>query len=199
MSAPWLVFFFIVYFKKNMDYFKRTVNLLGCFICLNLFGLIVYKPTLGQSLIASHILKNSNDKQILEKEPKLVLTRNKKYAEYEGQLIAPGSGNQNYKIIRIDTIDFIEGGTLRIDIQVGSGQSSASFDLFAEDAVIPIAGRPKQSLAGSYDISPDSGTSLTYRFDKGEVFQFGATGNWFSPKGSSNSYKIKAYVIPEKN
>ena len=179
-----------------MTSLKKIVNLLNCFLCLNLLNLIAYKPMLGQLFIASPILKNSDDKQILE-EPKLVLTRNKKYAEYEGQLVAPGHGNQNYKIIRIDTTNFITGGTLRIDIQVGSGQSQASFDLFAEDAVIPIAGRPQQSLAGAYDISPDSGTSLTYKFDKGEVFQFGATGNWFSPKGSRNSYKIKAYVIPK--
>jgi hypothetical protein len=59
-----------------MTSLKKIVNLLNCFLCLNLLNLIAYKPMLGQLFIASPILKNSDDKQILE-EPKLVLTRKK--------------------------------------------------------------------------------------------------------------------------
>jgi hypothetical protein len=179
-----------------MNNSKKILLLIIAGLSLNISDLIATSPSFGQSSINNSIPGNSN-KQISDKEILLILNRRKKDAEYQGELIAPGNGNQNYKIIRIDTTDFTEGGTLRIDIQVGSGKSSASFDLFAEDAVVPIAGRPTESLNGSYDISPETGTSLTYRFDRGEVFQFGATGNWFSKKGSRNSYKIKAYVIPK--
>ncbi|GBD51005.1 hypothetical protein MiYa_04254 [Microcystis aeruginosa NIES-2519] len=160
--------------------------------------ILVYDKASVYALPITIDLKENNKKQNTSERPRLVLTRNNRVAEYEGVLIAPGNGQQNYDVVDIDTRDFTEGGTLRIDVQVGSGKSNASFDIFPQDAVVPIAGRPTESIAGSYDVSRNSGTSLTYQFDRGEIFQFGATGNWFSEKGSRNSYRMKAYVIPKQ-
>jgi hypothetical protein len=160
--------------------------------------ILVYDKASVYALPITIDLKENNKKQNTSERPRLVLTRNNRVAEYEGVLIAPGNGQQNYDVVDIDTRDFTEGGTLRIDVQVGSGKSHASFDIFPQDAVVPIAGRPTESIAGSYDVSRNSGTSLTYQFDRGEIFQFGATGNWFSEKGSRNSYRMKAYVIPKQ-
>jgi hypothetical protein len=127
-------------------------------------------------------------------KPTLTLTRSRRVAEYDGVLTAPGYGAHKYQIVHIDTRDFAKGGTLRIDIQVGNGRSNASFDLFSENAIVPTAGSPG-SLAGAHDIGRNSGSSMEYQFFKGEIFQFGAEGNWFSDKGTQSHYSIKAYIL----
>jgi hypothetical protein len=110
-----------------------------------------------------------------------------------GILTAPGDGYQDYSVHEIDASCFKEGDLLRIEVTVGSGFSGASFDLFGEDQTIPRAGRPV-SLAGAYDLQPGITTTLTYHLTRGQVFRFGADGNWYSPKGTQNTYRFVASV-----
>ncbi len=109
-----------------------------------------------------------------------------------GSLVAPGMGNQAYKVIEIDASRFASG-IVTISVKLGTGPSSGSFDLFGEHEQIPISGYPN-SLAHAYDIAPGGKSTLTYEFDDGQIFQFGATGNWFSQKGATNTFDYQVLV-----
>jgi hypothetical protein len=122
------------------------------------------------------------------------LTADSPEANFSGTLTAPGNGYQRYKITCIDVTNFPQAGKLVIDISLGNGVSGGSFDLFPRNVTIPTQGRPDKSLAGRYDISPGSSTQMIHNFDSSRIFQFGATGNWFSPKDSTNSYKARIFI-----
>lgn len=107
-----------------------------------------------------------------------------------GGLTAPGYGEHNYTLVTIDTTDFRDGGNLELVITVGQGESDASFDLFASGA----AQTPEGSISGAYDVSKGSTCRLSANFSKGQVFQLGAEGNWFSKKGTGNTFSFKAMV-----
>lgn len=124
----------------------------------------------------------------------LVLTRAQPSGTAEGALTAPGHGRQNFTIIPIDVTDFRSGGTLTIEVALGDGESDGSFDLFPDGAVIPTEGRVTNSVATLYDLKHGESGTLTYKFASGQVFQFGATGNWFSREGAVNAFTITASV-----
>lgn len=126
----------------------------------------------------------------------LILTRAQPSAAADGELTAPGYGKQQHQIIAIDVTDFSSGGTLVIDISLGDGESDGSFDLFPENAVLPTEGRVKNSVAALYDLKHGESGTLTYHFNAGQVFQFGATGTWFSREGATNIFTITATVKP---
>ncbi|NWG06406.1 MAG: hypothetical protein HXY35_06925 [Chloroflexi bacterium] len=124
----------------------------------------------------------------------LVLTHAQPKGTAEGVLTAPGHGKQNFTIVPIDVTDFQSGGTLTVEITLGNGESDGSFDLFPEGAVIPTEGRVENSVAALYDLKHGESGTLTYKFDSGQVFQFGATGNWFSREGATNTFTVTAMV-----
>lgn len=124
----------------------------------------------------------------------LVLTRAQPSAMAESRLTAPGYGKQNYTVFAIDTRDFPNGGTLKIEVTLGEGDSDGSFDIFPEGAPIPSEGRAAGSVAALYDLKRGSRGVLSYTFMTGQVLQFGATGNWFSPAGATNTFTIVAAV-----
>jgi hypothetical protein len=125
----------------------------------------------------------------------LVLTEAEPSASASDTLVAPGRGFQKYTLYAIDTRDFASGGMLKIVISVGAEGCNASFDLFPEGASIPEEGRPTTSVAHVYDVGAGGGASLEHRFGSGQVFRFGATGNWFSPAGERNTYAFTASVL----
>jgi hypothetical protein len=120
----------------------------------------------------------------------ITLTPDVPHALATGDLKAIGEGKQNYVVFRVDTRAFANGGTLTIDIRLGDGASGGSFDLFPDNTPLPKTGRPLASLTGAYDVPPGKGAVLTYTFTEGRVFQFGATGNWFSPEDATNTFNI---------
>jgi len=124
----------------------------------------------------------------------IVLTHAQPSHSAEGSLTAPGHGKQSYTVYYLDTTDFTEGGTLTIQISLGEGESDASFDLFPADAPIPTEGRAEESIAALYDLKRGESGSLSYQFSTGQVFQFGATGNWFSREGATNTFEMTVSV-----
>ena len=100
----------------------------------------------------------------------------------------PEPGYQDYTVVEIDTTAFRKGGVLTIDISVGHAEAAGSFDLFAGDSKLPTEGAPHGALASAWGISPGETNRIIYTFDRGESFQFGATGDWFSKKGSTNAF-----------
>ncbi|MFH1198024.1 MAG: hypothetical protein V1720_20140 [bacterium] len=111
-----------------------------------------------------------------------------------GSFIAPGMYLQAYSLTTINVSAF-SSGILKIFIKLGNGESSGSFDLFPEGVPIPTEGRPEGTVAGAYDVSPGSEAYIEYEFARGQVYNFGATGGWFSKKGLKNTYTFKVEVL----
>lgn len=124
----------------------------------------------------------------------IILTHEQPTATATGELTAPGYEKQSYTIFRLDVTEFSEGGTLVFEVQLGDGESDGSFDLFPEDAPIPTEGRAEDSLAALYDLKRGERGTMRYQFPSGQVFQFGATGNWFSREGATNTFTLTIRV-----
>ncbi|RKU38247.1 hypothetical protein C6496_07055 [Candidatus Poribacteria bacterium] len=109
---------------------------------------------------------------------------------------APGLGYQDYTVVEIDATTFENGGVLTIDISVGHAEAAGSFDLFNGDSELPREGAPENALASTYGVPPGGTQKITYTFNRGQHFKFGATGDWFSEKGSVNAFVAKISVEP---
>ena len=106
------------------------------------------------------------------------------------------SGHLEYTVVHIDATAFEDGGTLTIDIRVGSGEAAGSFDLFDGDSELPTGGirRSDAALAHQWGIPPGGTGTITYQFDKGQAFQLGATGDYHSEKGSTNAFHARISI-----
>ena len=126
--------------------------------------------------------------------------------EIDGPLVISGSGalavtplyTQNYTtLIGIDTTSFTAGGTIAIRVQLGSGTSAASYDLYRNAVTYGGAqNRPINSLANAYDVPPGTTTNLSYNFTASATdrYLFGIEGNWFSPPGATNTFSYTITV-----
>lgn len=108
----------------------------------------------------------------------------------------PEAGFQDYTVVEIDATAFENGGMLTIDISVGHAKASGSFDLFDGESELPTKGVPEKALASAWGIPPGGTEKITYSFDRGEPFRLGATGDWFSKKGSTNAFFVIISVEP---
>ena len=109
---------------------------------------------------------------------------------------APGEGYQDYTVVNIDATAFEDGGTLIIDIHVGSADTSGSFDLFDDDTELPTEGYPADALTSAWGIRPNQVGQIRHLFARGKVFKFGATGDWYAEKGRINAFHAKISVEP---
>ncbi len=126
----------------------------------------------------------------------VVLTPQKPEGEILGVLRAQGLGYQDYTVIEIDARAFENGGMLTIAISVGHDGAAGSFDLFDSNSELPKEGAPENALASAYSIPPDGRGTIKYYFGRGQAFKLGATGDWFSEKGSVNAFWTKISVEP---
>ena len=124
---------------------------------------------------------------------KAVLTDEKPQQEILSIFRTPEPGFQDYTVVEIDVTAFENGGWLTIDIWVGDGEASGSFDLFDGNSELPTEGIPNP-LASAWDIPPGNVDIIDHYFDQGQIFKLGATGNWFSEKGSTNGFLLKISV-----
>jgi hypothetical protein len=108
----------------------------------------------------------------------------------------PEAGYQDYTPVEIDATAFENGGTLTIHIQVGSAEAAGSFNLFDGNRALPTKGIPDDVLAFAWDVPPGESGEIVYLFSRGRRFKLGATGNWFSEKGSVNAFRAVISVEP---
>lgn len=108
----------------------------------------------------------------------------------------PTAGYQDYTVVEIDATAFKEGGTLTIDLWIGSAEGAGAFILFASDSELSTDGMPKVVLTSASGIVPGKSGRITHRFDKGTRFKLGATGNSFSGTGKVNSFLAKISIDP---
>jgi hypothetical protein len=111
----------------------------------------------------------------------------------QGTLVAPGRGKHNYRVILLDASRFVNGGTLRITINAGEGESESSFDLYPQGSPLPSEGFPN-SLASAVNLRSGATTKINYHFAHGAVFQFAAEGSWNSKAGAANTYSFTVDV-----
>ena len=135
-------------------------------------------------------------KETEESMPELDLSLRKELMEVLNVFRGPGNGYQDYTTVEIDATPFEQGGTLIIDLQVGEGEATGSFDLFAEDTELPTEGFPDDALASAWDIPPGDTGQIRHPFTRGQRFKLGATGNWFCEKGSTNAFLASISVVP---
>ena len=118
---------------------------------------------------------------------------------HEQQIISvfrtPETAPQNYTIVEIDAIAFKDGGVLNIEIQVGEAEVSGTFYLFAGDTQPPAKLVPDNALASVRQISTDERETITFPFERGQVFRLAATGN-HSQKGKVNGFLATISVEP---
>ena len=124
----------------------------------------------------------------------VVLTPQKSEQETLNIFRTPEPGFQDYTVIAIDTTAFKEGGVLTIDISVGNAEAAGSFDLFDGESELPTQGAPHNALVSAWGIQPGKSRRITYPFNRGQHFKLGATGDWFSGKGSVNAFLAKIFV-----
>ena len=132
---------------------------------------------------------------IIVDDLKAVLTDEKSTQQITSAFRTPERGYQDYTVVEIDATAFKDGGWLIIDIGVGDAEASGSFDLFDGNSVLPIEGVPR-ALASAWDIPPNESGIIEHYFYQGQIFKLGATGNWFSEKGSINGFMAKISVEP---
>ena len=118
---------------------------------------------------------------------------------HEQQIISvfrtPETAPQNYTIVEIDAIAFKDGGVLNIEIQVGEAEVSGAFYLFAGDTQ-PLAKLvPDNALASVQEIPTDEKETITFPFERGQVFTLAATGNR-NQKGKINGFLATISVQP---
>ena len=110
---------------------------------------------------------------------------------HEQQIISvfrtPETDTQNYTIVEIDAIAFKDGGVLNIEVQVGEAEVSGAFYLFAGDTQSPEKLVPDNALVSVREIPTDERETITFPFERGQVFTLAATGN-HSKKGTINGF-----------
>ncbi len=142
--------------------------------------------------------ESSPELDAMSKDLKVKLNSERRKQEVLNIFRAPGQGSQDYTVIEIDTTAFKNGGLLTIDILVGNAEPKGSFDLYDGDTELPTQGMPHEALTSAWDVPPGKRGTIKYRFDEGKVFKLGATGSWFSQKGSTNAFWAKISVEPNQ-
>ena len=111
----------------------------------------------------------------------------------------PTAGYQDYNVFEIDTTAFKNGGTLTVNIWIGSAEASGAFILFAKDGEFSTDGMPKTVLTSASGIRRGKVGRITHRFEEGVVFKMGVTGNAFSGEGKVNSFLARVSIVPASN
>ena len=115
----------------------------------------------------------------------------------------PEYGHQDYTVVVIDTTAFENGGTLIIDIEVGSEKGFGAFHLLDPDHKLTFdTARKRQGaimLEESHDIGwygPCETGRMTHRFERGQIFKLVALGWASNYTGSINAFHAKISVEP---
>ncbi len=148
----------------------------------------------------------------------LILRREQPSLEVLNTFRTPMVAHQHYTVIVIDTTAFEDGGTLTIDIHVGTDNAKGTFHLFDGDKALPTEKAPDgidadvwnsqqgadyvkalNALATVWHIDPGDTEQISHRFDQGQLFRLCATGSSWSEKGSINAFQAKISVEKIRN
>ena len=99
-------------------------------------------------------------------------------------------------LIKIDATAFENGGTLTIDLRVGSAELSGAFYLYSDDIEFPAEPpiRYYHSLANATEIKPNETAQIVYPFYQDKVFQLGVIGILEDGKNATNAFQARFSV-----
>ena len=101
----------------------------------------------------------------------------------------------DYTVVEIDTTPF-ERGALHIEIQVGAGETTGTFELFDADTEILTNKTTDKALTGAWNVSPGNTGHIFHHFRQGtQHFKLVATGTG-NQKSTSNAFLARVSVIP---
>ncbi len=154
---------------------------------------------LGQSDVSgkSDGITPKSDNALSTQVENIVLNSEQPSQNVLGIFRTPDIDSQDYTIVEIDTTAFKDGGTLTIDIWVGSAEAAGSFNLFDSNTELLSERIPEIALASASGIPSGKAGKITHRFDRGKVFKLGAIGNSFNEKESVNSFLANISIESE--
>ncbi|RKU38251.1 hypothetical protein C6496_07075 [Candidatus Poribacteria bacterium] len=124
----------------------------------------------------------------------VVLNNEKPSQEILSVFRTPTDGYQDYTVVDIDATAFKDGGTLTLNIWVGSAEASGTFILFESGNELPTNKMPETVLASASGVPRGKAGKITYHFEKGTIFKLGITGNAFSGEGQVNSFLARIFI-----
>ena len=110
----------------------------------------------------------------------------------------PVPGCQDYTVVKIDVTAFETGGTLAIDVRVGSAEQGGSFYLYDGDVEIPTERdeRYYHSFANATDMPPKGAAEIRYPFYRSQVFKLVVAAAVECGEGSVNAFQARISVEP---
>lgn len=183
---------------------EMTIELIDTPIALNLASKPDVRTQVGKSTTPNKGNGFAPNADTPEYIPRFLSTQVKKVilseAEPSQQVLSifrtPTTGYQDYTVVEVDATAFKDGGTLTIDLWIGSADGAGAFILFTSDSEFSTDGMPKVVLTSASGIIPGKGGRIKHRFDAGTRFKLGATGNSFSGKGKVNSFLATISIDP---
>lgn len=101
---------------------------------------------------------------------------------------ASASDIPDYTLVEIDATSFEHDGSFHIEIQVGGGVSTGTFELFDGDKETAIDESSDDALTGAWDVPPGGTGQILHRFERGQRFTLRATGSRLSETESVNAF-----------
>ena len=120
----------------------------------------------------------------------------RKWKEVSHTFRASGTEAQDCTLVEIDTTPFECDGILYVKIQVGTGETAGTFELFDGDKDLTTVESPEEALTGAWNVPPGGIGHILHRFQPGEQFRLRAT-NLDCKAGSANSFLADIYVVQE--
>ncbi len=196
---------FLNRFQQSYDFdapSEMTVALIDTSIVMNLASKPDARTQLGRSTVPSSG-KGSEPAaappeytvRFLQTQAKNVTLDNENPSQEILSVIrTPTDGYQDYAVVEIDTTGFKKGGTLTVDIWVGSAEAWGGFILFPNDSEFSTNGMPESVLASVSGVPRGKWGKLIHRFEEGTIFKLGATGSAFGGEGQVNSFLARISV-----
>ena len=103
----------------------------------------------------------------------------------------------DYTFVDIDTSSFPHDGILYIEIQVGEGKATGTFELFDANTDLATNGSSDEALATAWDVPPGGMGQIIHRFKRGKRFKLRAAGSRISEKRSINAFSACISVVQE--
>ena len=148
-------------------------------------------------MLLGHASEVANGR-VLSKLDAHPISLGKKLNEVLHVIRASGTDTPIFTFVEIDTTMYENGGTLHIEIQLGGGEATGTFELFDADVTLPTEGVPDDDvvLVGSGEVQPRGKAHLFHRFYQGIFFKLGAT-SLDNESGSTNAFIARVFVVDE--
>ena len=180
---------------------EKTVAIVDVSTVLNVPSKMDVRKQVGHSDVAGKSngsMTDSDTISSIDPMENVVLNSEESSKNVLGIFRTPNADSNDYTIVQIDTTAYKDGGTLTIEIWVGSANASGSFSLFDGKAERTKEGVQSSIVATASGIPSGKTGRITHYFDKGTIFQLRAIGNSFiNEKGSTNSFFANIFIETE--